>query len=156
MRYPNELSNFESKRSLSFRFSLFNIHRFRFQIHIGPQVCLVCLVHILRSNVVELSMRSCIVFFYQLWQNVKIFSGFLTVQISVDHCLYCSIKPLCIISFLFIHCDVMIDVVVFQKTFQPSFDKDCISAISTSNCSLGPETITLTLLKFRRTDFCKL
>jgi hypothetical protein len=45
---------------------------------------LVCLVHILRSNVVELSMRSCIVFFYQLWQNVKIFSGFLTVQISVD------------------------------------------------------------------------
>ena len=59
-------------------------------------------------------MRSCIVCFYQLWQNVKIFPGFITVQISVDHCLYGSIKSLYIISFLFIHCDVMIDVVVFQ------------------------------------------
>ena len=52
MRYPNQLSNFESKESLSFRFILFNIHKCRFQIHVGPQVCLACLVHILRSNIV--------------------------------------------------------------------------------------------------------
>jgi hypothetical protein len=43
MRYPNQLSNYESKESLSFRFFLFNIHKFRFQIHVGPHVCLVCL-----------------------------------------------------------------------------------------------------------------
>ena len=63
MRYLNQLSNFESKESLSFRFFLFNIHKFRFQIHVGPQVCLVCLVHILRSNIAEWSMRSGIVGF---------------------------------------------------------------------------------------------
>jgi hypothetical protein len=34
VRYPNQLSNFESKESLSFRFFLFNIHNVRFQIHI--------------------------------------------------------------------------------------------------------------------------
>jgi hypothetical protein len=51
-----------------------------------------------------------IICFYQLWQNVEIFPGFITVQISVDHCLYGSIKPLYIISFSVIHGHVMIDV----------------------------------------------
>jgi hypothetical protein len=44
-----------------------------------------------------------VVGFYQLWQNVKIFSGFITVKISIYHCLYGSIESLYIISFHLIH-----------------------------------------------------